>query len=133
MYNYAEILPQCGESIRNLVAYVISMSDQYKAKSRLNMLSGDEHQHTINYSPINIKAIFDYVISSKTIIAKPSGPIELTVYHLHSFICLSGHPKWIGLMSAKGKSDACVRRYVNGNAKSKSDWEEKLAEFEAYV
>ncbi len=49
-YNNTAILGLHVESMRNLVACLTSMSDKYKAKTRLNMLSGDEHQHMINFS-----------------------------------------------------------------------------------
>ncbi len=131
--------------MRNLVTHLMIMSGEYKAKPRLNMLSGDEYQHMIHYSSNYNDTIFDYVIKSKTIFLKPIQPMELTVSHLHSYICARGYTKGIGSMSAKVKSDACARRYTNGiglmssEAKSDawakkypklmSDWEEKFAEF----
>ena len=83
-YNYANILRQRGESMSRLVSFLTSLSIDYKVKTRLNMLSGDEHQHMINYFSKYIDEIFRYVINSEKIIAKPNQPNELTVSHLHS-------------------------------------------------
>jgi hypothetical protein len=85
-YNYANILRQSGESMSRLVSFLTSLSIDYKVKTRLNMLSGDEHQHMINYSSKYIDEIFRYVINSEKIIAKPNQPNELTVSHLHSYL-----------------------------------------------
>jgi hypothetical protein len=49
-YNYANILRQRGESMSRLVSFLTSLSIDYKVKTRLSMLAGDEHQHMINYS-----------------------------------------------------------------------------------
>jgi hypothetical protein len=66
-YNYANILCQRGESMSRLVSFLTSLSIDYKVKTRLNMLSGDEHQHMINYSSKYIDEIFRYVINSEKI------------------------------------------------------------------
>jgi imidazoleglycerol phosphate dehydratase HisB len=50
-----------------LVSFLTSLSIDYKVKTRLNMLSGDEHQHMINYSSKYIDEIFRYVINSEKI------------------------------------------------------------------
>ena len=49
-YNCGKILHQQGESMGRLVSFLASLSVDYKVKTRLNMLSGDEYQHVINYS-----------------------------------------------------------------------------------
>ena len=58
-YRYAKILRQRGESMSRLVSFLTSLSINYKVKTRLNMLSEDEHEHTINYSS---KYIDDFLL-----------------------------------------------------------------------
>jgi len=50
-----------------LVSFLISLSVNYNVKTRLNMLSGDENQHMINYSSKYINDIFHCAINSKKI------------------------------------------------------------------
>jgi hypothetical protein len=90
------------------------MSIDYKVKTRLNILSGDEHQHMINYSSKYIDEIFRYVINSEKIIAKPNQPNKLTVSHLHSYIGWRGYLKGLGLMSAEERMAASAKGYENG-------------------
>ena len=113
-YNYANILRQRGESMSRLVSFLTSMSIDYKMKTRLNMLSGDEHQHMINYSSKYIDEIFRYVINSEKIIAIPNQPNELTVSHLHSFLGMRGYIKGIRAMSAEKRMSASEKGYKNG-------------------
>ena len=87
-YNYTEILCQCGESMSRLVSFIKSLSVDFKVKITLNMLSGDEYQHMINYFYKYIDENFQDVINSKKIIAKSYQHEELTVSHLHSYITL---------------------------------------------
>ncbi len=115
-YNYANILHQRGESMSKLVSFITSQSIDYKVKTKLNMLSGDEHQHMINYSSKYIDEIFHYVINSEKIIAKPNQPNKLIVSHLHSYISWRGY-----LKAAEARGD-----------KMGIKWEEKYAEFESY-
>ena len=113
-YNYANILRQRGESMSRLVSFLTSMSIDYKMKTRLNIISGDEHQHMINYSSKYIDEIFRYVINSEKIIAKPNQPNELTVSHLHSYIGWRGYIKGLGSMSAEERMAASAKGYENG-------------------
>ena len=113
-YNYANILRQRGESMSRLVSFLTSLSIDYKVKTRLNMLSGDEHQHMINYSSKYIDEIFRCVINSEKIIAKPNQPNELTVSHLHSYIGWRGYLKGLGSMSAEERMAVSAKGYENG-------------------
>ncbi len=87
-YNYTEILCQRGESVSRLVSFIKSLSVDFKVKTTLNMLSGDDYQHMINYFSKYIDEFFHDVINSKKIFAKSNQPEELTVSHLHSYITL---------------------------------------------
>ena len=80
-HNYANILRQRGEPMNRLVSFLTSLSVDYNVKTRLNMLSGDENQHMINYSSKYINDIFHDEINSKKTIAKPNQPEKLTVSH----------------------------------------------------
>jgi hypothetical protein len=130
-----------------LVSFLASLSIDYKVKTRLNMLSGDEHQHMINYSSKYIDDFFCYVLNSEKIITKPNQPNELTVSHLHSYIGWRGYLKGLGSMSAEERMAASEKGYKNGIgamsaeekmvARKKGDkmgikWERKYAEFESY-
>jgi hypothetical protein len=97
-----------------LVSFLTSLSIDYKVKTRLNMLSGDEHQHMINYSTKYIDEIFRYVINSEKIIAKPNQPNKLTVSHLHYYIGWRGYLKGLGSMSAEERMAASEKGYENG-------------------
>ena len=90
-YNYDGILRQRGESMIRLVSFVKSLSVDFKVKTRLDMLSGDENQHMINYFSKYIDENFRYVIKSEKIITKPNQSEELTVSHLHSYIGWRGY------------------------------------------
>jgi hypothetical protein len=128
-----------------LVSFLTSLSIDYKVKARLNMLSGDEHQHMINYSPKYIDNFFCYVINSENIIAKPNQPNELTISHLHSYIGWRGYLKGLGSMSAKERMTVSEKEYENGigvmaasEKKSSNDktgiaWERKFVEFKRCV
>ena len=89
-----------------LVSFIKSLSVDFKVKTRLNMLSGDEHQHMINYSSKYIDDIFRYVNNTEKFIAKPNQPNELTVSHLHSYIGWRGYIKGLGSMSAEERMAA---------------------------
>ena len=97
-----------------LVSFLTSLSIDYKVKKRLNMLSGDEHQHMINYSSKYIDENFRYVNNSEKIIAKPNQPKELTVSHLHSYISWRGYIKGLGAMSSEERMAAGETGYENG-------------------
>ncbi len=45
-YNYTEILCQRGESMSRLVSFIKSLSVDFKVKTTLKMLSGDEYINT---------------------------------------------------------------------------------------
>jgi hypothetical protein len=108
-----------------LLSFLTSLSIDYKVKTRLSMLEGDEHQHMINYSSKYIDEIFRYVINSEKIIAKPNQPNELTVSHLHSYIGwrggLRGYIKGLGAMSAEERMAASAKGYENGIGNMSAD------------
>jgi hypothetical protein len=97
-----------------LVSFLTSLSIDYKVKTRLNMLSGDEHQHMINYSSKYIDEIFLYAINSEKIIAKPNQSNKLTVSHLHSYIGWRGYIKGLGAMLAEERMEASAKGYIKG-------------------
>ena len=112
------------------------------------MLSGDEHQHMINYSSKYIDEIFRYVNNSEKIIAKPNQQNELTVSHLHSYISWRGYINGLGSMSAEERMAASTKGYENGLGAMSAEarmvvgeksmlaqgitWERMYAEFESY-
>ena len=100
-----------GDKMKNLINYITRMDMEYKANTRLDMLTRDGspgHVHMINYFTKYRNEIFQYAIIKSD--AKPSSIEELTISHLHSYLGMRGYIKGIGAMSAKEK----MAKYENG-------------------
>ena len=107
----------------NLISYITRMDMEYKANTRLDMLTRDGspgHVHMINYFTKYRTEIFQYAIIKSD--AKPSCIVELTISHLHSYLGMRGYIKGLGAMSAE------ENKMRMGIA-----WEEKYAEFKRCV
>ena len=104
-----------GDKMKNLINYITRMDMEYKANTRLDMLTRDGspgHVHMINYFTKYRNEIFQYAIIKSD--AKPSSIEELTILHLHSFLGMRGYIKGLGAMSAEERMAASEKGYENG-------------------
>jgi len=101
--------------MKNLINYITRMDMEYKANTRLDMLTRDGssgHVHMINYFTKYRNEIFHYAIIKSD--GKPNSIEELTISHLHSYLGMRGYIKGIGAMSAEERTAAGQKGYENG-------------------
>jgi len=104
-----------GNKMKNLINYITWMDMEYKANTRLDMLTqygSPGHVHMINFFTKYRNEIFHYAIIKSD--AKPSSIEELTISHLHSYLGMRGYIKGLGAVSAEERMAASEKEYENG-------------------